>query len=82
LRRGRAAVAAALRAQEHVLELHHAGVDKEQRGVGARYQRRAGRPLVPPFLKERQECFPYLVAGHHVFSTPHGSPRLACSERW
>ena len=39
---GRAHVAALFRAQEHVLELHHAGVGEQQGRVVARHQRRGG----------------------------------------
>ena len=39
---GGAHVRALVRAQKHVLELHHAGIGEHQRGVVARYQRAGG----------------------------------------
>ena len=42
LHAGRAHVGALVSPQEHVFELHHAGVDKHQRGVVAGHQRAAG----------------------------------------
>ena len=46
LRGGRAAVGALFHAGKGVLELHHAGIGKHQRGVIARHQRRGRHHLV------------------------------------
>ena len=46
LRRGRARVVARLAAEEHILELVHAGVREEQRRVVVRHERRAGHGAV------------------------------------
>ena len=59
----RALVAAALQAQEGVLEGHHAGVDEEQRRV-VRHEGRAGHDRVALPLEEVEESLPDLLARH------------------
>ena len=60
----RSHVAAGLLAEEHVLELHHAGVGEQQRRVVARHQRARGHHGVAMALEEVQECGPQLGAAH------------------
>ena len=64
LRRRGALVAAFLVAEEHVLELHHAGVREQQRRVVAGHQRRARDDLVAVVTKKLQECLAQLIARH------------------
>jgi hypothetical protein len=52
---GGAAVGALVKAQEHILELVHAGVGEQQRRVVTRHHRRAGHDLVALALEEFQE---------------------------
>ncbi len=52
---GRAHVAALLRAQEHVLELDHAGIGEQQGRVVARHKRRRGHDGVALPTEEFQE---------------------------
>ena len=64
LRRGRARVLALLPAQEDVLELVHAGVREQQRGIALRNERRALHDPVPALLEEAEERRPDLVRRH------------------
>ena len=68
---GGAGVVARLAAGEHVLELHHAGVGEEQRGVVRRHQGRRGDAAVGALLEELQECFANLIR-RHVGGHAHG----------
>jgi hypothetical protein len=49
LRGGRARVVALLLAEEHVLELHHAGVGEQQRRIVAGHQRARAVVVVQPW---------------------------------
>ena len=64
LRRGRALVRPLVDAEEHVLELDHAGVDEQQRRVVARHQRRRGHDGVATVGEVLQELAANLVGGH------------------
>src|SRR5205823_625920 len=64
LRRRRARVVAPLAAEEHVLELVHAGVREEQRRIVSRDERRAGHHAVAVLLEELEEGRPYFAGGH------------------
>ena len=55
LRSGGARVVALLRAKEKVLELVHAGVGEQQRGIVGRHQRRRVHAAVPLRLKKAQK---------------------------
>ena len=89
LRTRRARVAAALLAEEYVLELHHAGVGEQQRRIVARHQRARGHDGVAMALEELQERSPQLGAAHpagrwlHVahdsMSSPGPSAARTCS---
>ena len=55
LRAGRAVVAALVLAQEHVLELHHAGVREQQRRIVAGHERAGGHDLVAVLAEKLQK---------------------------
>ncbi len=67
------------RAQEDVLELVHAGVGEQQRGVVEGDHRGAAHPPVAALFEEAEELFANLFGGHVqvslglVFSPPHRS---------
>jgi hypothetical protein len=61
----RALVAALLGAEEHVLELHHAGIGEQQGRVVARHQRAGRHDGVALGLEEIEEVLADLVAGFH-----------------
>ena len=64
LRGGGAVVVALLEAEEDVLELVHAGVGEEQRGIAVRDERGAAHDAVAVFFEEVQEGRADFVAGH------------------
>src|SRR6266705_1576141 len=55
LRGGRALVGPRFPAEKHVLELHHAGIGEEQRGIVRRHERARGDGRVALLLEELQE---------------------------
>ena len=55
LNRGRTLVWALLGANKDILELHHAGIDEEQRGVVRRHQGGTGDGAVASLFKEFKE---------------------------
>ncbi len=63
LRTRRARVVAPFRAKEHILELVHARVGKQQGRIVGRNQRRGVHPTVPLAFKKPQKIFTNLVAG-------------------
>ena len=63
LRRGGAHIGPLLRSKERVLELVHARVGEQQRGVVVRHKRRRVHAAVPLFLKKTQEIFANLASG-------------------
>ena len=67
LRRRGAGIRPPLLASEHVLELHHAGIGKQQRRVVARHQWRTGHHRVPIAGKAVEE------GGADVIATGHGT---------
>jgi len=71
-RRG-AHVVAPLLAQEHALELHHAGVGEEQRLVAHGHERRRRHARVPVPLEVLEESFADLGAGHKTVIVPSGT---------
>src|SRR5690606_34327831 len=75
LRGSGAPVAALLRTQEHILELHHAGVGEQQGRVVTRHQRAGGDHLVALAAEELEEVPADVVAG-----LGHRGGRLAESE--
>ena len=64
LRRRRALVGALLAAGEHVLELHHAAVDEQQRRVVGRHEARGAHDRVALGLEVLQESFADVGAFH------------------
>ena len=64
LRARGAHVGALLAAEEAILELDHAGVGEQQRGIVARHQRTAGHACVALALEIAQEGFPDLGTVH------------------
>src|SRR5216117_4049980 len=60
----RADVVASLLAEEHGLELHHAGVGEQKRGIVARDQRRGAHPRVAVAFEVLQQRLAKLVALH------------------
>ncbi len=64
LRGGGARVVALLQAQEDVLELVHAGVGEQQRGVVGRDQRRAAHDAVAAFGEEVEKALSDFVTCH------------------
>src|SRR5690606_18871966 len=75
LRGRRACAAALLRAQEHLLELDHAGIGEQQGRVVARHQRAGGHHLMALAAEELEEIPADIVAG-----LGHLGGRLAVSE--
>ena len=65
-------VRTALVAEEHLFELHHAGVGEEQARVVLWDQRRARHDGVPALLKEIQERLADLISGHFRSCTGSG----------
>jgi hypothetical protein len=61
---GRARIWAAILAEEDVLELHHARVRKEQRGIVARHERTGGHDRVPLRFEVLQEFLADLARFH------------------
>jgi hypothetical protein len=78
----RAAVGAALQAEEGVLELHHAGIHEQERRVVARHERRRGHVRVPLRDEVVDELAAYFVGGH-AYSRARGfaEQRLAGPKR-
>ena len=62
-RRG-APVVALLLAREDALELHHAGVGEEQRGIIVRHERRRAHTPVAVALEVAEKLFTQAIAGH------------------
>src|SRR5262249_2604333 len=71
-RRG-APVVALLLAREDALELHHAGVGEEQRGIIARHERRRAHTPVAVALEVAKKLFTQAVAGHRGLIVTGGS---------
>src|SRR5690242_2820389 len=65
LRGHRAAIGALLKAGEHVLELHHAGIGEHQRRVVARHQRRGRHGRVAVAHEEIDKAFADIVDAAH-----------------
>ncbi len=65
LGRGGAGVAGLVLAQEHLLELHHAGVGEKERGVFARHQRRGRHDLMALGREIFQKLGANLGCRHH-----------------
>ena len=63
---GGAVVVALLEAEEDVLELVHAGVGEEQRGIVGGDERRAAHDAVAALFEEAQKHFANFVAGEEV----------------
>jgi hypothetical protein len=82
LRRDGARVIALFQSEEGVLELVHAGVGEQKRRVISGQQRARSHAPVAVLLKEAQEFFANLVAGHSwsTLSLPKekGSVARAC----
>ena len=79
LGRGRARVVALLLAQEHVLELVHARVGEQQRGVVLGHERRALDDAVAALLEVAEEAAADLVGGPHASLGRHASsPCSSC----
>src|SRR5205085_9363248 len=70
---GGAHVVALYLAEEHALELHHAGVGEEQRLVAHRHERRRRHARVPVALEIFEKSFAELGAGHGSVIVPSGS---------
>ena len=64
LARGGAPVLPLLLAREDTLELHHAGIGEEQRGIVARHERRRAHTAVAAVLEIAEKFFTQAVAGH------------------
>ena len=77
LRGGRALVRTLVLAEEHVLELHHPGVDEQQRRIVARDERRRGDVRVTLRDEVVDEALADLGGFHGGF--PAGCPRGSCS---
>src|SRR4051794_9961065 len=74
---GGARIAARLAAEEHVLELVHAGVGEEERGVLMRHERRTGDDTVRVAFEERKKRSPDFLGSHaRHFLTPTGQDGL------
>jgi len=69
LRRGRPRIGPLFGTREHVLELHHPGVDEHQRRVVPRHKRRRRHDLVPRFREVIQK------RGANVVQRDHQSAR-------
>ena len=63
---GGAVVVALLEAEEDVLELIHAGVGEEERGIVGGDERRAAHDFVAALFEEAQKHFARFVAGEEV----------------
>ena len=76
LRRRGALVVARLPAEEQVLELVHAGVCEQQRGIVGRHERRAGNHAVSPRFEERQKTASDFAGSHRlpILSQPPTAP--------
>ena len=59
---GGAGIVALLGAEEDILELVHARVGEEQRGIVGRHQRGRVHATVPLAFKKPQKVFPNLIA--------------------
>src|ERR1700678_4288171 len=57
LRGGRARIVARLLAEEHILELDHAGVGEQQRGIVPGHERARRQHRMPVLAKEFQETW-------------------------
>ena len=64
LRRGRALIRTLVLAEEHVLELHHPGVDEQQRGIVRRHERARGHDRVALRAEILEEARADLVRLH------------------
>ena len=69
LRTGGADVVALVLAEEHVLELHHAGVGEQQRRVVAGHERARGHDLVPALVEKLQEQRAQFGAGQALWQS-------------
>ena len=85
---GRAHIVALFLAEEHALELHHAGVGEEQRLVADRHERRRRHARVPVALEIFEKSFAELGARHGSvivpsgsWPTPRRSPHFRCARR-
>src|SRR5690606_35847599 len=64
LRRRGAGIRPRFRAREDILELHHAGIGEEQRGIIARHERGRGNDLVPLRFEKGKKLLAYLGGLH------------------
>ena len=79
LRRGGPLETQILPAQQGILELIHAGVGEQQRGVALRHERAGRRHPVPSRLEERQICAANFGRFHEQFAQPEKRPSIeAC----
>src|SRR5262249_1501067 len=70
LRRRRTRVVALLPAEKQILELVHAGVGEEQRGIVAGHERRARYDAVAALAEVLQEGRPDVIRAHSSYCTP------------
>src|SRR6185437_9243829 len=66
-------VVAPLLAEEHVLELHHAGIGEQQRRIVTRHERRGRHDRVAAIGKKLQEGAPHLGGAHVGVLFSHAS---------
>ena len=75
LRGRRTLVGALVDAEEHVLELDHAGVDEQQRRIVGRHERRRRHDRVPALFEVREEPAPDVGGFHGGGESRFGAPR-------
>ena len=72
LRCDRTLVFALVGAEKHILELHHAGIGKQQRRIVAGDERGTRHNLVAALAEKLEERPPQLVAGHGFHNNGFG----------